>query len=364
MLQKILVIGGYGGVGRNLVELLVANGGFHVTIGGPSTTKGQAFLNQLAGKYSSNSIDFRVVDASSSQSLFHSIDGKDLVVVTATVPDRMEDIARVALHHGADLMDILVRVDVVTQLKPFEKQVIEDGRIFITQCGFHPGMILPMMKMACTEMEDPTDIKVFMAMKPVFENPKSTEEIFYETIWNTPRILKDGKWIHAKYTDGETCSFSSHFGEKNCYPLPMPEIYDVKEILGINTAGAYVASFNWFIDYIVFTLAVIFGKLKSNWGVKVGSNLLYWSTKKYRNQKPRVEMVATALKKSDDKEQAKSITLISEDGYLLTAQATYSMILQYADSKQIKPGVHLMGELIDENKLKKDLINLGVTFQY
>ena len=363
MIKNVLIIGGYGGVGKNLVELLAEEGLHNIFIGGRNREKGEALRNKLLKKYPQANIQFKEVDACSARSLHAAMDGINLAVVTATVPDYMEEIARVAIQQKVDLMDILVREDIAGQLRKYEQEAKEDGRIFITQGGFHPGMILPMMKVACSEIEEPKEAYVYMAMAPVFDNAESLKEIFYEVNRTKPLLLSEGMWIKAKYTDTPSMEFSSDFGKKACYPLNMPEIYGIDKELGLKNAGTYVAGFHWFIDYVVFTLAVILGKISVNLSQNVCSWIFYHFSKTLKEKIPKVEMIAIA-KGEKDNPQTSKIIIKSDDGYLLTAQAVYALIIQYIRGSIQMPGIHLMGQIMDEKELMEVLSELKVTIQY
>ncbi|NNF34896.1 MAG: hypothetical protein HKN68_12355, partial [Saprospiraceae bacterium] len=348
--------------GKNLVEILAQEGIHNIIIGGRNQEKGEALREKIIAKYPHATIQFRELEANSARSLHAGMEGVDLAVITATIPDCMEAIARIAIQQKVDLMDILVREDVASQLRKYEQQVNEDGRIFITQGGFHPGMILPMMKMACSSLEAPIEANVFMAMAPVFDNAESTKEIFYEVNKTKPLLLIDGVWKKAKYTNAPSMEFSPDFGKKACYPLNMPEIYGIDQELGLKNAGTYVAGFHWFIDYVVFTLSVILGKINIKLSENVCSWMLYHFSKTLKEKLPKVEMIAIAKGKEDSNETSR-IHLKSNDGYLLTAQAMYALIKQYVNGDIQKSGIYLMGRVIDENELVKDLRNMNVTIK-
>lgn len=63
-----------------------------------------------------------------------------MVIVTATTPQYLEQIARVALNAGSDYMDIWVRQNTIPLLKALSPEITKAGRVFITQAGFHPGL--------------------------------------------------------------------------------------------------------------------------------------------------------------------------------------------------------------------------------
>ncbi|NNK90635.1 MAG: NAD(P)H-binding protein, partial [Saprospiraceae bacterium] len=182
MKKNVLVIGGYGGVGKYVVEYLLRNHDVNVVIAGRNKQKADNYRNYLLSKYPGISLESRSVDARKKEDLTENFDSADLVIVAATIPDKMDLIAECALQSGSDVMDILFRGDVIEKLNKYKTSIIKNGRIFITQCGFHPGMIAPTIRMAGSSFDVYKEASVAMAMDPVFYTAESLHELIYEII--------------------------------------------------------------------------------------------------------------------------------------------------------------------------------------
>ncbi|MCB0667246.1 MAG: SDR family NAD(P)-dependent oxidoreductase [Saprospiraceae bacterium] len=83
MYGKILIIGGYGGVGRALVESLVRYYAAEVFIGGRNKEKGLGLKEAIQRKYPEAILHYRQVDAADRKSLEHNFQDVDLAIVTA-----------------------------------------------------------------------------------------------------------------------------------------------------------------------------------------------------------------------------------------------------------------------------------------
>lgn len=360
MKKRILILGGYGAAGRPLARNLLKYHHCELTIAGRNLAKAQAFQKALSQKFPQSSIHAIAVDAADKTLLLTSFREMDLVIVTATIPDLMKTVAEVALEAEVDLMDILVRGDVVDQLSAHKNVILEKDRIFITQCGFHPGVIAPIIKLAKDQFDRYQEASVFMAMDPIFETPESVHELIYEVSQKNAQVLEEGHWRTAGYKDLKKIEFPKYFGTKSCYPLPMREIQLLDKELGLTVAGTYAAGFNPYIDYVIFTLAYILGKINVKWSQKICSKLFYNHIKKLDRKLPRVELILQASGIKDGKKSELKYMLHSKDGYELTAQAVVACLNQYLDGSISEPGLYLMGEVVNESQLFKDLEKKGI----
>jgi saccharopine dehydrogenase (NAD+, L-lysine-forming) len=125
---------------------------------------------------------------------------------------QIEQINYTPTESGADMIDILVRGDVVDRLEKYRKKMVDQKRIFITQAGFHPGLPAPFIRYAKHHFEEYQTANVVMAMNVIFEKPASTYEIIYEIGEAKATILSNGVWKKATYKDALQIQFSDRFG--------------------------------------------------------------------------------------------------------------------------------------------------------
>lgn len=137
MQKQILILGGYGGVGNVLASCLLQYTTVDLSIAGPNLEKAETLASQLRQTFPDRPIRAVYADARQKESLLKAFKGTDLVIVTATVADYMDN-AGAALECGADMIDILFRSDVPACLEKYRARVESDQRIFISQGRFHP----------------------------------------------------------------------------------------------------------------------------------------------------------------------------------------------------------------------------------
>ncbi|MBN8681148.1 MAG: saccharopine dehydrogenase NADP-binding domain-containing protein [Chitinophagales bacterium] len=359
MKTTILVLGGYGGVGRALCHRLLQQFDCKLIIAGRSVSKAENFRLQLLEKYPAACIEVRKADAYDADTLRVAFQGVQLVIVTTTTPDAMPIIAPVAFACGADLMDIMVRADVLQHLDTLRAQIEASGRIAITQCGFHPGLMRPLIELAKAHFETCQEAKVLMAMDAIFEHPESVYEILYEVMENRSLLLEKGRWRNATYKDLVEGNFSMAFGTRECYPLPMPELQGLEAAGDLRNAGVFAAGFGAYIDYFVFPLALLLGKINKRFSLRLCGKLMFNHIKKNLGKTPRVEILVKASGVTKGKTDKYCFQIFAQNGFDFTAAAVSICVAQYLNVQIVRPGLYLMGQIIEAQKVEKQLKDLG-----
>lgn len=360
MSKRIMILGGYGGVGKVLSQNLLKHTDSDITISGHNVDKAENFAKTLRNDYPNRQILSIYADATQKENLINAFKNVDLVIVTTTTPDYMDTIAEAAIESETDMIDILVRGDVVDKLEKYREKIIANKRIFITQAGFHPGLPAPIIKYACDKFDIYKSANIVMVMNSLFEKPESTYEIIHEVGEGNAKILKDGEWRKANYKDALKIQFSDKFGIRQCFPLQMREIYPLQKDLGIINMGVYSAGFNSFIDNFVFPLIMLLQFLKKGFGKRFCGKLMHWGIKKYYNNNPGVEFYLQANGIKDEKEKSFTLKVISHDAFDFTAIAVIACLKQYLDNTIKIPDLHLMGNVVDEKRIIEDLKTMGL----
>ena len=164
---RILILGGYGNVGKYIVKLLLQYGPPHIEIvvAGRRLTKANEFLEELKADFPSSSwtrISTMFVDASDSESLSKALDGQsadedctksddnwirragriDMVLVASSTAKYTRQVVEAILDtpHVVDYLDVVYSQEKVEILNELAHAIEESGRCFITDGGFHPGL--------------------------------------------------------------------------------------------------------------------------------------------------------------------------------------------------------------------------------
>ncbi len=359
--SKILILGGYGGVGKSLSRLILKELDSELIIAGRRKDQADRFVNILNQEYPNRAIAARYADATNKKSLVEAFKGIKLIIVTATTPNYIKQIAEAALKNQCDYLDILVHSNVISSLKSLEPYIETSNLTYITQAGFHPGLPAVFIRQASKYFEQYDKSIIAMAMNARFEKPESTHEII-QICEEEPEIFKNEHWIKAEYKDAIKIDFGKQFGIKNCYALQMEEIKPLPPFYGIKEAGVYVAGFNWFVDYIVFPIILLFQKIKKGLGLNFLGKLMYWGVNTFSSSNQGVTFVLEAEGKKKGKPLSVKICAEHEDPLFFTAAPVVACLKQYL-SGDIKPGLCLMGNAVDNECLMSELEKLGINIQ-
>ncbi len=359
MNKRTLILGGYGGVGQAVAEQLLNHTQTAVVVAGRNLDKAAHYANRLKAQFTAARIDYAYADVFDQASLKTAFDSVDLVVVTTTTPDWIQTIVEAAIATQTDMLDIFLRGDVVDSLEPYRTQIIDHGRIVITQAGFHPGLPAPFIRFASCAFDQYQAARVVMAMKTWFEKPEATHEIIYEVAAAKATLLKNGVWQPATHRDALTVEFSQHLGSKTCYPIQMRELYPLQAELGLQTMGAYVAGFNGWVDQVVFPAAVLLKPLLQHKALNLLGKLMYWGIPRSDSSALELRLEATGLK--DGQSRTFTLSAQSDNAFEFTALAVVACLKQYFEGSLATPNLYLMGLAVDPQRIIDDLRQMDVT---
>lgn len=358
--MKILLLGGYGGVGRVLARLLLSETDCDLVIAGRREDKAAAFSASLHQKYSGNRVTLRHIDVRRRAPLRGSFSGVDLVIVAAAVPDQIEHVARAVLESGCDYLDILVQNTVWKTRQTLLEEIISSGRIFITQGGFHPGLPAPLIRYAASQFDQMDRASVSLAMNARFKKPESTVELIEEVRKFQAELFSRGEWRKATYKDSVSIDFGPPFGIRPCVPLQMEEIKTLPFELGLNEMGLYVSGFNWVVDYLIIPLIILTHRIKEGWGDRLMQRLLFWGVNLFSPSTQKVVMRLEGEGVVEGKRRIIVITLEHCDAYFFTAAPVVACIKQMMGGMISRPTLNLMGLAVDPVLLLHDLQHMGI----
>ncbi len=267
------------------------------------------------------------------------------------------------VNAGIDYLDIHFQQSIVLILNGLAPDIEKAGRCFITQAGFHPGLPAAFVRGAALHFSRYKRAVIGMAMNARIEKPESVYELIDEISDYQSDLFKEGKWKKGGYHDAIKIDFGSSFGIRTCYPMQMEEIKPLPEMFGLEEVGIYVAGFNWFVDYIVFPLAVILTKIRKGMGRGFLAKLMVWGINTFSSPNQGVVFILEADGEKNGKPVRVRIVAEHNDAYYFTAIPVVACLLQYLDGGIVKPGLWMMGHIVEPARLMKDMERMGVSIQ-
>jgi saccharopine dehydrogenase (NAD+, L-lysine-forming) len=261
------------------------------------------------------------------------------------------------LERRADWVDMQTTNELLKPPTELLAKIERAGCCFVIQAGFHPGLLAALVRYAGQQMDvmDSAIIGSVIRDKTGLPFTSGFTELVESFRDYKSEMYKDGHWLKLKYADYPKIKFEHDFGKLLAYPVEMPELRRLPELLpDLKDTGFFVAGFNWFADYLVTPLIVLSSRIAPRQTVSPLGHLLSWSTKKFAKPPYGTVVQVDAEGQRGGQPVRFRLSLFHEDAYVLTAVPTVAMIKQMLQNK-FQPGVHLMGLCCDPVKLLADI---------
>lgn len=368
--RTFLILGGYGNTGFLLARLLLQETDLKLILAGRSREKAVQAAAHLNSLFKGNRVSGLKVDASDSGDLKQAFKKVDFVLVASSTAKYVKEVATEAIAAGIDYLDIQYSEKKVPVLQAMAPKIKDSGRCFITEAGFHPGLPAAMVRYSgqyFDRLERAVVSTVINADWGLSVSDATIYEFTEEFKDYQPFVFKRGQWQKPKVGgmfDSLKVDFGAEFGRRSCVPMTLEEMRSIPEIFPqIKETGFYIAGFNWFVDWLIFPIVMVALKLWPNKAVKPVGKLMFWGMKTFSSPPYGVVTKVEASGEKVGKAKEIEVSLYHQDGYLFTAIPVIACLLQYLDGSIKKPGLWMMGHLVEPNRLMKDMERLGIRVQ-
>lgn len=263
---------------------------------------------------------------------------------------------------GADCLDIHTSHSLAV-LRPLAAEATRAGRCFVTQAGLHPGLPSMIMRYAASLLTrcDSLAAAMLMNIREVHD-PESAVELVEEMGVYRSLVWSAGAWRKPSWSHTRRFDFGPGLGLRTCYPMWSEELDGLPERSGAKNLGFYAAGMNGIADMVVTPLAVMLGSIRCGLGARPLARLLVFSVRRFGRPPFAIVLTAEAAGERDGASHAARITLRSDNdnGYRLTAITAVACIRQLLDGTIARPGVHLMGHIVDPVRLALDMKTMGI----
>ena len=362
MNPTILLLGGAGRAGRVAARLLLEHTDARVVIGGRSREKAAAFAAGLAHEFPGGRVEATAVDATDESSLRTALEGARLLFDCGPTALFTEKFPRACIAAGVDCIDIHPGRSLAV-LRPFAPEVARAGRCFVTQAGLHPGLPATLIRHAASLLTRCDSVAAGMLFNVgSVAGPDSVVELVEEIGAYRSLVWQDGAWRKPAWSHSRRLDFGPGFGPRTCYPMWSDELEGLPERLGLQAAGFYAAGFNWFADWVVTPLALMLGSIHRGLGARPLARMLVFSVRRFARPPFAIVFSVEALGEADGAPRTARVVVRSDDddGYRLTAVPAVACVKQLLDGSIARPGVHMMGHLVEPARLAGDMRRMGV----
>lgn len=366
IMKTILVIGGYGNAGREIVKLLLEHtADLEMVIAGRNGKRAQQCADSFQSTFPGKLIQAATLDIQDADRLRQLVSAADFVVNASGSVPHTERFLQALLDTRKDALDTqLATAEKHETLQRYAQKLQAAGICYITDAGFHPGVPGALVRYAARQMERMEKANVFSAMKVDWKNIHLSKETWEEFLGEFSNYRTDcyraGKWQQAGSMEYFPYDFGQPFGQQYCIPMHLPEMISLPKALpDLRETGFFVGGFNPLTDYVILpmVMAILRYLPKGYW--KYAARLFRWGIN--QTKPPYGIMLATdcvGYERNIKKEG--SIKLFHEDAYVMTAAPVVACVEQYLEMENKRSGVWLQADFVDPLSFINRLKSLGI----
>ena len=361
-MKKILILGGYGNTGRVLAGYLLKWTAADIILAGRHPEKAQMLVQSLQFEFGFDRIRTMQVDAAQGADLEAALSGIDLLVVASPAVQNPMPVIDAALKTKVDYLDIQLSAKKLAYLQSRAEDIRQSGCCFITEAGFHPGLPAAMVRHAAGKLDNLVSADVFSYLNighsaPYTEAVNELMEVFkhYDA-----RVYRDGSWTKSNSYRMQKADFGGDIGVRNCYPMYFEELGGLPAAIPtLKQTGFYMSELHPLLDWVVTPVVLAGIKLFPVKGM-VPFGKLMWNAMCSLPKPPyRVIMQLMAAGLTAGKPAEYRLIISHANGYDLTAIPVAACILQLLDGTACKPGLWMMGHLVESDRLMRDMAAMG-----
>ena len=367
-MKKILVLGGYGLTGTSLSRLLLENTDADIVVAGRSLQKAEALQTVLARSFAPGRVRAACVDVEDPDSLQAGLSGIDLVLLATSFARHSAIVARAAIESNVDYLDVLYSPSKLPALQAMAGEIEQRSLCFVTEAGFHPGLPLVLARYIAQFFDDLDEVIISSVIRMKITPEMAIPESVYDLVAafrQKPLLFRNGRWFTpwlAWVWPYRRIKFAPPFGSCSCVPFFLPELRHIpREFSSVKQTGFYIAGFNWLVDWIISPLIIIAVLVAPKASTRPMGKLLFWGTKHFTGPPYGTQVLIEAVGRKTGLLQRQRRILSHEDAYMLTAAPVVAFLKQYMDGTARKPGLWMMGQLADPQRLVQDMQRMGIT---
>ena len=333
MTKKVLVIGGYGRIGKSIAKDIVNHTDAEVTI---TSRKAQPQID---------SFKFLALDLSDRQQLQKAIAPQDLVVHCAG-PFHYRDgrVLETCIECGVNYVDVSDHRSFYQKAVKYRERAIASGITAILNTGIFPGISNSMVKQGVEQFDKPQKIHLSYVVAGSGGAGLTVMRTTFLGLKNKFSAWIDGEWREiSPYSQREVIEFPQPYGKTGVYWFDVPETYTFANSFPVDTVITKFGSIPDWYNHLTWITAHIFPEawVTTPKGIEFFSQVSYAMTKVTdRFSGIGVAMRAEVTGIKEGQTDTYCSTMVHEDTAIAAGAGTGTIAQFILDGKLAKPGIH------------------------
>lgn len=363
-MKRILILGGYGETGRLLAHHLLERTRAELVLAGRNLGTAESLANELRAKHGRDRVSAARADAASPDDMQRALRYVDFLLVAAPTGQHAETVARAALTAGVDYLDVQLDANKLATLQALATEIEAAGCCFITEAGFHPGLPSALVRYAAARLDslEQATVGCYLNMGQSLPYTEAVDELMEVFRDYQGQVLAEGKWTRRGSYDIRKIDFGGEIGIRRGFSMFFEELRSLPQMIPtLRDMGFYMSETHWIVDYLLTPLVLLGLKLAPRRGVRPLGRMLWWGMGRFSRPPYLVSLKIEATGRPDGASGRLELSLSHPDGYELTAIPVVACLLQVLDGSARRPGLWMMGHLVDPSRLLVDMEEMGVT---
>ena len=362
-MKTILILGGYGQTGRLLARHLLEKTDVKIVLAGRHIEKARTYEEQLNSEFKGERVVSRHADAANETSMNEVLRGVDLLLVASPTTQYADTVIRAALDAKVDYLDIQLDTGKTALLQAQKDKIHRSGLCFITEAGFHPGLPSVLVRWAAAQLDrlDTAITAGYLNMGRALPYTEAVDELMEIFKHYQAQVYRNGAWTKSSAYERRKINFGGEIGIKNCFSMFFEELLALPEMFpGLRETGFYMSESHWVVDWLLTPIVFAGLKLAPERGIKPMGKLMWWGMQHFLKPPHIIQLNVEATGQKNDEPARIGLSVSHPDGYELTAIPVVACLMQVLDGTARKPGLWMMGHLVNPVRLLGDMHQMGV----
>lgn len=231
---KILIVGGYGAVGRVISKALITLFPTQIIIAGRSIKKAAIFSSKLSPKVIPLELD---ITSFSKQDV--QLDGISLVIMCIDQTDTK--FVSECINRGINYIDITANYNFLSKIESLNTEAQNHNSTVILSVGLAPGITNLLAKQCRSKVQDMRFADIYILLGLGEEHGEAAYRWAFNDLNDTYFIKEEGNRIKVRsFEDGKQTLFPNNLGKRTAYRSNFSDQHSITKTLNLDSVSTRI----------------------------------------------------------------------------------------------------------------------------